>query len=298
MNRTYRYAFVIAAFALFSCRSERSADSVTTDTATPSAAVARTPTNVTVRFEGLICHVIDSGVASVPARAAVLKGGGAGTPGEHNLSVILPAVTEASVPLLDRVGSVRRLGDGRYEVTGIEGVSLRIEGAAPPLVRSEEWRRYVPSLRDASGNPNRFPPTALHSDLRRTGPPDSNSPFLLFFEYGGGRLTATAFEGKGHFDRPGAPEREFASSTALVVSTRQRPRLVATKLGESSSAEIEFVEAGDLLIEVLNRAKDQQHAHFHLFSAVSDGRVPIPPVRTGVVPLSGEVIGCADSTYP
>jgi hypothetical protein len=298
MKRTYRYALVIAAFALFNCRSERPADPVATETTTPSTAVARTPTNVTVKFEGLICHVIDSGVANVPARAAVLKGQGAGTPGEHNLSVILPPVSESSIPLLNKIGSVRHLDDGRYQITGIEGVSLRIEGAAPPLVRSEEWRRYVPSLREASGNPNRFPPTALHSDLRRTGPPDSNGPFLVFFEYGGGRLTATAFDGKGQFDRPGAPEREFASSTALVVSTKQRPRLVATKLGEPSSAAIEFVEVGDLLIEVLNRAKDQKHAHFHLFTAVSDGRVPIPPVRTRVVPLSGEVIGCADSTYP
>jgi hypothetical protein len=308
MERRYRYALAIGLFALFNCRSEETAVPLATETTTPSAAVATTPTNVTVRFEGLICHVIDSGVSGVPARAAVLRGR-PGTEAEHNLSVILPPVTEASRPLVDSIGNVEVLADGRLSVTGIHGVSLRIDGAAPPLVRSEEWRRYVPSLREASGNPNRFPHTALHSELRASAPPSSNGPFVLFFEYGGGRLSATPHEDTGRFDRPGAAEREFARSTALSASTRRRPRLIVTRRNNQTEAAIEFLQAGDLLIEVLNRAKHERHAHFHIYSDVSDGKVPIPPVRqmgkrpadTGVTSAEtvlGTVVGCADSTYP
>lgn len=288
-----------AVVLLTGCKQESTpAVQETSPASTTSASVSVAATTaahiVQVDFYGLISHVMENNGAA-PPRAVVLAGGAARTATEHIFTIVVPPVKDRNKLTFIGTPSCPQVTDP-CEVSGITAISLSIPALTGSITQSVTFTKFVPGLQDASGNT--MPKADLQPELNAASPPAAGSPFLAFFDYTGGTLSAVPFCGLAEYDTGGAARR-FAQVVTLTGTTASEPKLVATK-PDGTTETIEFVDPDYVSIEVHNRAKNSKMDHFHLFSGLSTKSVTLPKIKKDKACSSakGTVIGCSDTRYP
>lgn len=299
MRHKHMYLAAAAVVLLTGCTQESPpAVQETSPAATPSASNSVAATTaahiVQVDFHGLISHVMENNGAA-PPRAAVLAGGAARSPEEHIFTIVVPPVKDRNKLKFIGTPSCPQVTDP-CEISGISAISLSIPALTGSVTPSVTFTTFVPGLQEASGN--KMPKADLQPELNAAKPPAANSPFLAFFDYTGGTLSAVPFCGLAEYDNGGAARR-FAQVVTLLGTTASEPKLVATK-PDGTTETIEFVDPDYVSIEVHNRAKQSKMDHFHLFGGLSTKSVTLPKIKKDKAcsNTKGTVIGCSDTRYP
>ena len=291
---------------IFACKRPEASDSSTssptgTGGATSRAAMKATPlvggSIVQVDFEGLVSHVIPMNAAVTTDRAVVMKDDPKHL---HSFVLIIPPVNQSEADLEFIGTDVDCTSDPNAGclITGIKPVTLTVPDMKAALETALSFATFVPSLDDANGSP--IDPGDLHADLA-LAVPKSASPFLAYFNFTGGTLSAVPYCGRGAFDRGiNLVQRRFGRVVTLFGTTTADAQLVVDD--GTTTKTFTFQHPDHVFIKLRNMPTNPgvKADHFPIYNNVfKAGKANLPEVNDDeACNPKGTVVGCSNSQWP
>lgn len=254
---------------------------------------------VQVDFSGLISQLVKQN--DVTKRAVVLKGN---SHHPHEFVIRLPEMkaTETDLQFIGKDVECDKDKKAGCEITTIEeGITLSIAAMEPSLTPTLTFDTLVPSLGEANGSA--IPASKLHGDLKKATP-TTGGPFLAYFDFTGGELSAVGFCGHGAFKKAKTQDevqRRFAETVTLLGTTPSAAKLTVTN-NKGKSVTFEFTHPDYVHIRIRNMPTSSSGSdHFPLYNQLFDlsAGISLPEVNTDkACKGKGTVVGCSDSQWP
>ena len=187
------------------------------------------------------------------------------------------------------------------QITSItDGITLSVAAMEPsPLATTLTFDTLVPSLGEAHGSA--IPASSLHPEVD-DATPTPGGPFLAFFDYSGGELSAVGYCGRGAFKKATLVQRRFARTVTLLGTTSTAAQLTVSNHKLKKTATFSFVYPDYIHITVYNMPHGSATTdHFPLYSYLfsSSAAISLPEVDTTEgCKGKGTVVGCSDSRWP